>query len=165
MLFTDILIGEDTSDKGRDEVKRILSLASLVILLLTGCNQNQNTDQFVKRMNNPGGNGESLLEKRQEPPVRENRLDYENAGKKQNMAHERFNSVQITERVREIVEEVDHLSYDSVMINGRDLWVVAHHNEPLTQRNIIRENAELHKRLEEAFPQFHIEVRVEESMR
>lgn len=144
-------------------MKRILSLASLLILLLTGCNQN--TDQDVERTNNRSGNGASLLENRQDAPVREHRREYNNAGQAQNMAQERFNRMQITERVREIVEGVDHLSYDSVMINGRTLWVVAHHNKPLTQRNIIRENAELHKRLEEAFPRFHIEVKVEESMR
>lgn len=147
-------------------MKKFLSLASLIMVLLTGCNQNN--AQFVEKRTNQSGNKAALLENRQEAPARENLPDYANdAGQTQNMAQEqeRINRIQIAERVREIVEEVDHLSYDSVMINGRDLWVFAHHNEPLTQRNIIRENAELHKRLEKAFPQFHIEVRVEESMR
>lgn len=160
-----MLRGEAHHDKGRDEVKRILSLASLMILLLAGCNQNQQTTPFVERTTNRSGNEAPLLEREQDVPVRENGPDLAHSGQAQNVAQKRINRVQITERVSEIVQEVDHLSLDSVMINGRDLWVVAHHNKPLTSRNIIRENAELHKRLEEAFPQYHIEVRVEESLR
>lgn len=160
-----MLRGEAHHDKGRDEVKRILSLASLMILLLAGCNQNQQTTPFVERTTNRSGNEAPLLERGQDVPVRENGPDLAHSGQAQNVAQKRINRVQITERVSEIVQEVDHLSLDSVMINGLDLWVVAHHNKPLTSRNIIRENAELHKRLEEAFPQYHIEVRVEESLR
>ncbi|MFS8631247.1 MAG: hypothetical protein LOD92_08860 [Bacillales bacterium] len=83
------------------------------------------------------------------------------AGQRQNAAG--LNHKHVTAQIQKIVSEAGDFTLDSVMVNGTDLWVFVHTTRPLSQREIIQENAALTKKLNEAFPKFRANVKVEQS--
>lgn len=141
-------------------------LAFLLFLILAGCNQNLSENQPGNRaleqiddQSAPAPGTETPGGDQPPPPARNGAAP----GQTRMQTNANLNRIQMTEKIRQIVREVNNFSLDSVMINGDDLWVFVHTNNQLPPRAIIKENAELHSRLKEEFPRFHIEVRVEES--
>jgi len=68
----------------------------------------------------------------------------------------------VIEKATKVVNDTGNYRADSVWINGDDLWVTAYKKGRLTDRDRNEAAAELRKKLIQAFPRYHVRVKIQE---
>lgn len=68
-------------------------------------------------------------------------------------------------KAKQVIGETDEFVTDSVWINGDRMWVSVYKKGMLSEKDRRGAEARLHKKLIQALPRYHIEVRVKEDRR
>jgi hypothetical protein len=69
------------------------------------------------------------------------------------------------EKARQVIASTKEFRTDSVIINGNRMWVTVYKKGILTDREKVKAEARLHRKLIHALPRYNIEVRVQEDRR
>ena len=70
-----------------------------------------------------------------------------------------------TDMAKKVIRDTKEFRTDSVNINGDRMWVSVYKKGMLSNHDKIASEARLHKKLIQALPRYHIEVRVQEDRR
>ncbi len=69
------------------------------------------------------------------------------------------------DKAKKVIADTNEFVTDSVWINGDRMWVSVYKKGMFSDRDKIGSEARLHKKLVQALPRYHIEVRVQEDRR
>jgi hypothetical protein len=69
------------------------------------------------------------------------------------------------QKAKQVITDTNEFVPDSVWINGDRMWVSVYKKGMLSDRERIAAEARLHKKLIQALPRYHVEVRVKEDRR
>ena len=125
--------------------------------------QGNNDRNTTKNMSNRGKNKQHMVEDditNQNP----NFLDLKRTGSGSEAGGGQNTGNDIN-KAKQVIADSDEFTTDSVWINGDRMWVSVYKKGMQTERGKINAEARLHRKLVQALPRYHIEVRVKEDRR
>lgn len=131
--------------------KRIAGI--LVITgLITGCGSNQLNDNAFT-----DGKDENNLRNVTSSQIDENptTIDLAKGNPSQNIGSD-------VDKAKYVVKSFGNYQPGAVTINGNNMWVTAQTKDSLTEKERMKKEAKLHKKLIQALPRYDISVKIEE---
>ncbi|PKR83226.1 hypothetical protein [Heyndrickxia camelliae] len=122
----------------------------LVCLIMTGCSL-QNKDEKAEN----GENGHVKYQRLSSESPDPSRKQVDLNGQTETLGAE----VNTAKRIMRTYKEYQLVS---VSINGNNMWVTAHTRNRMSTHERMRREADVHKRLKKALPQYRINVKLEE---
>lgn len=139
----------------------------LLASFLTGCAQNnQSSSIYGQEESNAGtqfisNNSEWESREQQLGETQEYTMDAQNP----NFLNLDGNGVDNQDDInhaRQVIQETGKYEPGPIWINGEKMWITAYKRGNLSEREIIQEQAELHRILVKALPRYDVEVQVQE---
>ncbi|MBS4175406.1 hypothetical protein [Bacillus sp. FJAT-49736] len=124
----------------------------LSILIVAGCsfhNKNNSAE------NTRGGTERLKYQRLSSEPDNQGKKQVELSGQTQTLGKE-------INTAKKIMKSYKGYKLVSVSINGNNMWVTAHTRNSMSAQERMKREAQVHKKLEQALPQYNINVKLEE---
>ncbi|KAB2333176.1 hypothetical protein F7731_16745 [Cytobacillus depressus] len=134
----------------------------LILGLTAGCaNFNRGVENFTGTNGNDTGLRNISTDER-DYNTRDWTMDSQNPNFLNLDGRNKVNNQADIDHARQVIDATGEYRSGPVWINGDDMWVTAYKKEMMTDRQRATASSKLRKKLIEALPRYHIEVKIQE---
>ncbi|MDE3840332.1 hypothetical protein C0966_13405 [Bacillus methanolicus] len=149
-------------------MKKAIFMMFLLLILITGCNQNaadggiygQNEDQDGARLITSREEALQKIDIDNDPPM--DRTISDQNPNFVNFSGNRNDIGKDVDKARDVVKQTKEFEPGPIWVNGEDMWVTVYKKGMLSERDQMDAQSRIHKMLLQALPRYDIEVRVRE---